>query len=464
MQRYLAIDIGASGGRHILGHLADGQIVLEEIYRFENTPVQRNGQLCWNLPELLRHVIAGLKRCAELEEIPATLGIDTWGVDFVLLDANGDILGDSVAYRDSRTAGMEDVVHSIIPEEALYARTGIQKQPFNTIYQLAAVKRDTPEYLEQAERLLMIPEYLHYCLTGNMVSEYTNATTTGLVDARGKTWDTDLLESLGYPSRLFGPLCKPGTVIGPLSEDVRRQAGFACTVVLPPTHDTASAFLSVPASGGCPVFISSGTWSLLGVELPEPVTTEPCRQANFTNEGGYGGRFRFLRNIMGLWMLQSVRRESGHPSYPELAAMARASSYAGVVDVNNTCFLAPRSMTEAVKQECVRNGYPEPDSTGDVLQCIYISLARSYAQSVRELDVLTGRRHTCIHIIGGGSQDVYLNKLTAKATGLPVYAGPTEGTALGNIVSQMIAAGELFGAEDARKHIRRSFEILEIQP
>ena len=307
METYLAVDIGASSGRHILGWVEEGRLCLEEIYRFENTLVRKNGRLCWDMERLAGEVLRGLERCRELGKIPSTMGIDTWAVDYVLLDAGGQPLGDTVAYRDSRTQGMDKLVEQRVPFQELYRRTGIQKQDFNTIYQLMAVKTQEPGLLEKAQRLLMVPEYLTYRLTGKMENEYTNATTTGLVNARTKTWDGELLDTLGYPRRLFGEPRLPGCCVGGFTPEVMARVGFDCQVLFPATHDTGSAFLAVPAKENG-VYLSSGTWSLLGTELPEPITTPESLARNFTNEGGYQYRFRYLKNIMGLWMLQSIRR------------------------------------------------------------------------------------------------------------------------------------------------------------
>lgn len=465
MRTYLAIDIGASSGRHVLGTLQDGRILLEEIHRFSNGTVVKDGVLCWDLDALFIEIITGMKKCAALGKIPVSVGIDTWGVDFVLLDKDNKLLGDTVAYRDSRTDGMDAEVFQCVPEEELYTRTGIAKQSFNTIYQLMAVKNKTPALLESADSLLLIPEYLHYLLCGIKKTEYTIATTTGLVNAAAKTWDDEIISRCGFPRKIFGDLIPPGTVLGWLTEQVRNEVGFNCSVVLPPAHDTASAFLAVPAKDDTSVYISSGTWSLLGVERPEPITTESSRKAGFTNEGGYCYRFRYLKNIMGLWMIQSIRRELGESiGFPELAGMAKASDYQGLVDVNSKRFFAPESMINAVREECRGNGQPVPQHTGDILKCVYQSLARSYAQTVNELELLTGTRYTSINIVGGGCQDGYLNELTAEACCLPVYAGPVEGTALGNIVSQMINCGELRCVSDARKTISRSFDIRDAKP
>ena len=469
MKYHLAVDIGASSGRHILGHVEQGRIVLEEVYRFENGPKKRGGRLCWDFDALAREVVNGLKACAKLGKVPATLGVDTWGVDFALVDREGRVLGDTVAYRDSRTQGMDALVEELIPAQELYRRTGIQKQSFNTIYQLMAVKRQSPELLEQAHRLLLVPDYLHYTLTGVMSNEYTEASTSGLVSAAAKDWDRELLRLLGFPQKLFGTLSLPGTALGGLRPALREELGFDCQVILPASHDTGSAFLAVPAGEGASVTLSSGTWSLLGVELETPVTTPESRAANFTNEGGYQYRYRYLKNIMGLWMIQNLRREMAEngqlPGFGELSRLAReAADFPGRVDVDDPSFMAPESMSAAVRAYCERVGQPVPQSPGELLSCVYHSLAQCYAQSVRQLERLTGRSFQAVHIVGGGSQDAYLNQLTASATGLPVYAGPTEGTALGNLLVQMIAQGEFASLQEARDAIRASFAVKEVLP
>ncbi len=469
MKYHLAVDIGASSGRHILGHVEQGRIVLEEVYRFENGPKKRGGRLCWDFDALAREVVNGLKACAKLGKVPATLGVDTWGVDFALVDREGRVLGDTVAYRDSRTQGMDALVEELIPAQELYRRTGIQKQSFNTIYQLMAEKRQSPELLEQAHRLLLVPDYLHYILTGVMSNEYTEASTSGLVSAAAKDWDRELLRLLGFPQKLFGTLSLPGTALGGLRPALREELGFDCQVVLPASHDTGSAFLAVPAGEGASVTLSSGTWSLLGVELEQPVTTPESRAANFTNEGGYQYRFRYLKNIMGLWMIQNLRREMAEngqlPGFGELSQLAReAADFPGRVDVDDPSFMAPESMSAAVRANCAGVGQPVPQSPGELLSCVYHSLAQCYAQSVRQLERLTGRGFQAVHIVGGGSQDAYLNQLTASATGLPVYAGPTEGTALGNLLVQMIAQGEFASLQEARDAIRASFAVKEVLP
>lgn len=457
---HLAIDIGASSGRHILGWEEDGKILLREVYRFPNGAVQKDGHLVWDVDELFREIQNGLKACKELGMIPTTMGIDTWAVDFVLLDNQGKRIGDAVAYRDSRTEGMDQLVEKIIPFSRLYRRTGIQKQPFNTIYQLAALG---PE-LQHADKLMMIPDYFHYLLTGVHKFEYTNASSTGLLNAEQKTWDKELIDLLGYPRHLFPELSMPGTVVGTFTEEIQNAVGFDCTVVLPATHDTGSAFMAVPARNDTSVYLSSGTWSLLGVENLSPITTEASMQANFTNEGGYEYRYRYLKNIMGLWMIQSIRKENEAYSFQQLIDMAEEADFDAIIDVNDDAFLAPESMTQAVTDYCISHGLPVPKTLGQLLKCVYRSLALCYKNAVAELESLTGKKYTAIHIVGGGSNADYLNRLTGEATGLPVYAGPTEGTALGNIMAQMIYAGTFTSLSQAREAIHNSFEIKEVLP
>ncbi|MBQ8054508.1 MAG: rhamnulokinase [Lachnospiraceae bacterium] len=477
---YLAIDIGASSGRHILGHVEDGRIVLEEMYRFDNKQVHKNGHDCWDMDNLWNGILGGLKACREAGKIPQTIGIDTWAVDFVLIDKDGNPVGDAVAYRDGRTKDADKLVDKVIPAQELYARTGIQKQLFNTIYQLMALKEEDPEQLERAETMLMIPDYFDYKLTGVRKQEYTNATSTNLVYAASKTWDYELIEMLGLPKKLFGELSMPGTVVGNLTEEIQKEVGFDATVILPATHDTGSAFLAVPARDDKAVYLSSGTWSLLGVENEEPICTEDSWKENFTNEGGAWYRFRYLKNIMGLWMIQSIRRElngvayvagrtskysSGKQwSFPDLIEAARgASDFHSIVDANDDRFLAPESMIDAIKDYCRISGQQVPETVGEIMQCVYLSLSRCYKEAILNLCKLTGKLYTSINIVGGGCQDMYLNEMTSKAVGLPVFAGPVEGTAIGNLIVQFIAAEEFTDLQAARDAIRVSFDIKEIQ-
>ncbi|MCR5772153.1 MAG: rhamnulokinase [Butyrivibrio sp.] len=492
---HLAVDIGASSGRHIIGRVDNGIMKLQEVYRFENGVSEKNGHLCWDINLLYQNIIDGIRECRNQNLTPDTMGIDTWGVDFVLLDSDGEILGDTVAYRDERTDGIRQELEDkgILSFDDLYSKTGIQYQKFNTIYQLVALQKEHPEYMEQAESFLMIPDYLNYKLTGIKSNEYTNASTTALVDAKTCDWDYELIEKLGLPKKIFGKLSKPGTKLGRFTQEVRNYVGFDLDVILPATHDTGSAYLAVPARDDKAVFLSSGTWSLMGVENKESITNGESKEANFTNEGGYNNTYRYLKNIMGLWMIQSVRREIGEitgtkPSFPELIEAAKQAKDIDVVlDVDDARFLAPKSMIEEIKKACedagetlsnVRDDSPSekndsdgkkiegceattclPAGTGEVMAVIYNSLSDDYRRTVETLEKLTGNKYTSINIVGGGSQDMYLNQRTAQATGLPVFAGPTEGTALGNLIVQFICSGEYKNLQEARDAIKKSFDI-----
>ncbi len=481
MQYYLAIDIGASSGRHILGHLENGKLVLAEMHRFDNLQVRKDGHDCWDLDNLWNGILDGLKACKKAGKIPTTIGIDTWGVDYVLLDEQDNRIGDAVAYRDSRTEGMVDLVNAIIPADRLYARAGIQYQVFNTIYQLMALKKEHPEQLEKARWLLMMPEYFNFLLTGVKQNEYTNASSSNLLNAQEKTWDMEVISQLGLPTGIFHELAVPGTKLGNLLPEIQAEVGFDATVILPATHDTGSAFLAVPAKDDNAVYLSSGTWSLLGVENENAITSQESYLQNFTNEGGAWYRYRYLKNIMGLWMIQSIRRELNGVSYvqgkqertaaqkqwsfPDLIAEAeKCENFPSVVDVNRECFLSPASMIEAVKEECARTNQPVPETVGEIMQCVYTSLSQCYQKAIESLQKLTGKQYTSINIVGGGCQDNYLNARTAQATGLLVYAGPVEGTAIGNLLVQMIAGGDFESLQQARDTIRESFTIREINP
>lgn len=459
---YLAIDIGASSGRHLLGSMVEGKIYLEEIYRFENGMEKVDGQLCWNTQKLYMHILNGMKKCRELGKIPKSMGIDTWGVDFILLDKNGCMIRQAVGYRDHRTDFMDEVVNRSISKEELYLRTGIQKQSYNTIYQLMAIKETHPEYLEQAEDMLMTPDYYHYLLTGERKQEYTIATTSQLVNVHTRDWDYELIDMLGFPRRIFRQIERPGTVVGNLRTEIAELVGYDCQVIMPSSHDTASAVMAVPNTSEETLYISSGTWSLMGIEMKEPNCTLESMRSNFTNEGGFNYRYRYLRNIMGLWMIQSVKKEMGEEfSYAEICKMAAEEEISTLVDCNDNSFLSPESMVEAVKTYCMRSNQKIPQTLGEIAAVIYNSLAKCYASTKNEIELLTGKHYDCIHIIGGGSNADYLNKLTAKYTGCKVLAGPTEATAIGNILAQMLKSQELSTLAKARECVAGSFDIWE---
>ena len=458
---YLAVDIGASSGRLILGHLENGKMELEEVHRFENGMVKKDGELCWEFDRLFQEIKNGLKKCKEIGKIPVSMGVDTWGVDFVLMDKDDKVLGNTVGYRDHRNEGMDEEVYKTISLEDLYARTGIQKAIFNTVYQLMAVKTKHPEYLEQAETMLHVPDYFHYLLTGKKTCEYTEATTGQLVNAETKDWDYELIDKLGYPRKMFQKLIMPGTSVGHFTEEVKAEVGVDVEVVAPATHDTGSAVLAVPANDDDFIYISSGTWSLMGIEREKADCSKKSCEMNFTNEGGYAGRFRYLKNIMGLWMIQSVRHEYDDKyGFAEICQMAEeAKDFPSRVDANDECFLSPESMIEEVKDYCRRTGQKVPETLGEIATVIYTSLAECYAKTAKELEEMTGRTFSRIHVVGGGSNAGYLNELTARATGKEVHAGPGEATAIGNITAQMLKAEEFKSIEEARTTIHESFGI-----
>ena len=457
---YLAVDIGASSGRHMLASMKDGKMQLEEVYRFPNGMDNKNGTLCWDVDRLITEIKNGLKKCKEIGKIPVSMGIDTWGVDYVLLDKDDHILGDTVGYRDSRTEGMDEKVYEVIPQDDLYARTGIQKQIFNTVYQLMAVKQSHPEYLEQAETILMIPDYFNFLLTGVKMNEYTEATTGQLISPKTNDWDYELIDMLGYNSKMFRPVSMPGTVVGDFTEDVQKEVGFNCTVVLPATHDTGSAVLAVPTNDDDAVYISSGTWSLMGIERKEADCSMESMKANFTNEGGYDHRFRYLKNIMGLWMIQSVKKEFTEDlSFAEICEMASKETIPSIVDCNDDCFLAPKSMIEAVQKFCRDTDQPVPETVGEISSVIYNSLAKCYGDTVEEIEAITSKKYSTIYVVGGGSNAGYLNELTAKYTGRKVSAGPSEATAVGNIIVQMLHDGVFASLPEARTCVKESFDV-----
>lgn len=460
-RHYLAIDIGASSGRHMLASMKDGKMQLEEVYRFPNGMDDKNGTLCWNVERLFTEIKNGLKKCKEIGELPVSMAIDTWGVDYVLLDKDDRILGDTVGYRDRRTEGMDEKVYEVIPQDELYARTGIQKQIFNTVYQLMAVKESHPEYLEQAESILMIPDYFHFLLTGVKKNEYTNATTGQLVSPKTNDWDYEMIDMLGYNSKMFRPVSMPGTVVGEFTEEVQKEVGFNCTVVLPATHDTGSAVLAVPTNDDDAVYISSGTWSLMGIERKEADCSMESMKANFTNEGGYDHRFRYLKNIMGLWMIQSVKKEFTEDlSFAQICEMASKETISSIVDCNDDCFLAPKSMIKAVQDFCRGTGQQVPETVGEISSVIYNSLAKCYGDTVKEIEEITGKKYSTIYVVGGGSNAGYLNELTAKYTGKKVSAGPSEATAIGNVIVQMLHDGVFKDLPEARTCVRESFDVV----
>lgn len=428
----LAIDIGASSGRHIVGWTEGDRLCTEEVYRFPNGPQRQDGHLVWDIDGILAHVKAGIREAFRRYPSIRSLSIDTWAVDYVLLDRDGAPIYPCYAYRDGRTAAAVEAVHAAVPFAELYRRTGIQFQPFNTVYQLYADK--LAGRLDQADDFLMLPEYLLWKLCGVRAREYTNATSTGLVNAGTKQYDTAILSALGLPQRLFPSLTAPGAVLGPLTDAVAAEVGGQTAVVLCATHDTASAVEGIPMEQGEGLFLSSGTWSLLGAKLPAPITSDASCKANFTNEGGVG-YIRYLKNIMGLWIVQCLQKQLGI-SFEEMVDLARTSRYEGTFDVNEARFSAPADMKAEIAAALAEQGIP-PAGDADLILSVYRSLAASYGQAVRQLEELTGRRWDTLYIAGGGAKNALLNDLTAKATGKRVAALPIEATAIGNLKLQM---------------------------
>ncbi len=456
MKYCLAIDIGASSGRHILGWFQDGILKQQEVYRFENNITNQNGTLVWNIEHLVNEVKAGLKACKDINRIPATVAIDTWGVDYVLLDENKKEIMPAVAYRDSRTNGIPEEIDAIIPRLDLYKRTGIQSINFNTIYQLYCDKKSGK--LDKAAYFLMMPEYLSFKLTGVIKNEYTNATTGSIVNAETKKLDKQLLELLGIKTDIFKELSFPTDVVGNLSDEVTEEVGFDTTVIFCPSHDTASAVAACPIEDNG-IYISSGTWSLIGTENAEPILSAEAMNGGFTNEGGINYRYRFLENIMGMWLFQNIRRNLDKKyTYDQMMQMAMESDFKELINPNAKQFVAPENMIEEVRTYLKKDELP----IGDVLSSVYHSLANSYNEAIKTIENVCGKQIDSINIIGGGSKDKYLNELTKEYTGKRVLAGPTEATAIGNLIAQLMFADNSLTLEKARNIVKKSFSIVEV--
>lgn len=455
MKYYLAVDIGASSGRHILASTDGGKIYLEEIYRFDNGPIEKDGSLFWDVEYLYTQIVAGLKKAKEIGKIPHSIGVDTWGVDYALLDKEDKVIGGVYAYRDSRTEKQIPLVHKKVPFESLYENTGLGFASYNTVYQLSDDLYSGR--MEKAESLLMLPDYFHFRLTGVKRQEYSNATTTGLINARTKEWDKEIICTLGYKEKLFSPISRSGEIVGGLTDALVKEIGYTAKVVLSATHDTASAILGAPIDEEM-AFISSGTWSILGVEQSRAFTDEKALASGYSNEGGHEGKNYLLKNIMGLWIIQRLRKELAPSlSYAEIADLARGNPVEEIIDVNDDCFLAPESMANAIWEKAGRRM-----CLGETAYCVLNSLAVYYAESVKKLEETTGVVYRKINIIGGGSQNALLNELTEKHAKKKILAGPIESTALGNALVQMMADGAISTLEKARELVRKSFEIKEI--
>ena len=463
---FLAFDLGAESGRAMIGRLRSGILSLDEVHRFPNEPVRSNGTLRWDIGRLWSEMKRGLE-CVQDTRL-ASVGVDAWGVDYALLDERGTLLENPYHYRDARTAGMMEAVFERVSREEIYAVTGIQFLQINTLYQLFAACHATPDVVDRATSLVTIPDLFNYWLSGQLASEYTIATTTQCVDATTRTWATDLLSEVGLPARLLTPIAQPGSILGTIQRTASEKAS-GTPVVLPACHDTASAVASV-RGGPASAFISSGTWSLLGAELSAPVLTARARDLNFTNEGGVDGTIRLLKNIGGLWLLQSCRRawaaDGQHFEYAELleAAADERLAFRSLVDPDYPGFLNPASMPAAIADYCRRTGQPEPATPPAYVRTILESLALKYRMVLEALEDVTGVPVEEIRIVGGGSRNRLLNQYSADATGLPVIAGPIEATALGNIAMQMLATGAVSSLADARQVIERSFPVERFAP
>ena len=433
---FLAIDIGASSGRHMLGERVNGKIVLTEVYRFKNGPKMKNGHLCWDGKQLFSDIIAGMKKCGEMGITPESVAIDCFGVDFVLLDENDCLIGDTVSYRDERTLKVKDEVFGIINEDGLFARTGIAYQPFNTIFQLYAVKKESPEDMKRAKSFLMLPEYFNFLLTGVKMNEFTNASTTQLVNVKTREYDSELLSILGIPSDLFGKLHMPSEVVGELLPEIQKLVGYNCKVVLAASHDTGSAVMTVPNEDDA-IYISSGTWSLMGVLLNKPNCTKEAKDAGFTNEGAFDGKVRFLKNITGFWVVQQLREQIPiNEGFGEMCTIAEKSGYDTPIDINSPLLFSPKNMQEAVLTQLENQGAPKPKNVAELLAAVYHGMAYGYKKTVTELEEITGKTYNTIYIIGGGSQNGFVNRLTEKYSGKTVKTGEIEATAIGNIMAQ----------------------------
>lgn len=458
----LAADFGASSGRLILSKFDGDKIELEEIHRFSNDPVRIGSRFYWDFPRLFHELKNGLKKAALKGIDISGIGIDTWGVDYGLIDKNGDLLSNPIHYRDNRTDNIIDDIEKIMSFEEIYKVTGIQYLQLNTLYQLYADLKFRPDILEKADALLFMPDLFNFYLTGQKYNEYTIASTSQMLEVFSKTWALEMLEKLSLPTKILQKIIMPGNIIGKLTKDIQEETGLPDVPVMSVgSHDTASAVAATPLEGENCAYISSGTWSLLGVESKEPIVNEDSLKDNFTNEGGLEGRIRFLKNINGLWMIQQLKKhwqEHGiDVGYGEISKAAAAVKNDGfIIDPNDKSFLAPLNMATAVQQYCINNGQGEPREIGEIARAVYNGLAREYKARISALEEITGRTIDVINMVGGGIQDEFLCQHTANITGKTVLAGPIEATALGNILAQLIALGEINDLSQGREIVKNS--------
>lgn len=468
MKKVLAFDFGASSGRAILGTLSNGKLELEEVYRFDNEPVEMNGGFFWDLPRLFHEVKQGLLRVKNEEYV--SIGIDTWGVDYGLIAKDGALLGNPYNYRDSRTERIPSEVEKIISDEELYQTSGIQKMSINTLFQIYQTKLEQPWLYELADKLILMPDLFGYLLTGRTYAEQSIASTTQLLHPHTKEWNWNLIDRLGLKRELFPKLVPSGTKIGLLREELCKELGITPkSVTAVCGHDTACAVAAVPAQDSDFVYISCGTWSLFGTELNQPCINEKSAALNITNETGFGGTTRFLKNIIGLWMIQETRRqfkrEGKDYSYAEMEEMARkAKPFQCFIDPDDLRFTPPGNQIQRIKDFCKETNQYAPQTDGEIIRCIYESLAMKYKYTFEQIKECTGKDFQAIHMVGGGTKDGFLCEMTADATGVSVIAGPTEATAIGNICVQLIALGEIADLSAARRMIADSFEVKKYAP
>lgn len=464
MKKVLIFDFGGSSGRALLCSYENKSFVSTEIHRFNNAPIVSGGKSCWNIDMIFREVDKAIDKAADYGF--DAVSIDTWGVDFALLDENGKFVQKPVCYRDGRTDGVPERLFEEIPEKELYMRSGIKQMQINTMYQLLAIREKEPNVLESAYHMLMMPDLIAYKLTGETVNEYTEATTTGLIDPKTKNWDWELIDRLKLPRRIFGKIVKPGSRIGCLKAEYTDRE---IPVFAAPSHDTASAVLAVPSSEKRFAYISCGTWALFGTELKEPIINDLSFESDLTNEGGYGGTTTFLKNITGTWFLQECRRyfnANGEVfTYNDMEAFARsAPPFIAKINPNDPSFLKSGDMPKKVLEYCEKTGQTKPKSIAQTLRVIYESLAAEFSKTLEDLEKITGYTYPAVYIFGGGSKDGFLCQLTADATGRTVIAGPTEATAIGNAMSTLIALGEIKDIAEARMIVRRGAEVKEFLP
>ena len=468
--KMLAIDLGASSGRGIVGSFDGEKLSLRENHRFSNDPVITNGRMYWDILRIFHEIKQSITKTVLDGDNVSSIGIDTWGVDYALLDRFGNMLANPTHYRDTRTEGIVDHVAKTIPMDQLYNTAGIQCMNFNTIFQLAADLKADPNAFDRAERMLNIPDLLNYFLTGNMANEYTILSTGALLDAAKRDYAFDLTDKLGIPRKLFGNVVQPGYRVGKLLPQVLGETGKTdAEVITVASHDTASAVIAVPTQEKDFIYISSGTWSLMGTELSEPLINDSSRDMNFTNEGGAMKTIRFLKNIMGLWLIQESRRqwrrEGNEYSFAQMEAWAKeCKPLRSFIDPDDASFATPGNMPERVREYCRRTGQPVPETVGEVVRCIYESLALKYRKTAESIETLMGRKAKVIHVVGGGTKDKFLSQMTADACGIPVAAGPEEATAIGNLMMQAIAQGAVANLSEARAVVSASFELKRYEP